>query len=150
MSAVQTGVKVKEVKIVVEVDTYPDLSHLGEFSSTPKEGAIAHHRGLKAYKYFNPENPEYGQQDYERVLAHNRGEWQMIGVYAEAYLVVNGTTQYIRTPGLWGIESDSGPDYIEQEVGSQEYQNLVEILAALGITENIPAWEDVDPAKHGE
>jgi len=148
--------KINKIEIVVEPDADPDMSYWGEFSNTPEAGALAHHGGPGAYKWFNPNQdahntPEYGREAYERMLAYERQEWCMVGVRAEATLVINGTLQTIQTPGVWGVESDSGHDYIEQEVGSEQYAELVDILKALGINEdNIPAWEDIDPAKHGE
>jgi len=148
-------VTVREVEIVIEPDENPDLSHLGEFSRTPREGAIKQSQRPGMYTYFNPCNPERGQEDYKRMKAYERDEWHMVGVFAKATIEVHtkdgDILQTITSGGLWGIESDSDPDYIEQEVGYEEYCKLIRILDALGIPEEaVPAWEDVDPSKHRE
>lgn len=77
-------------------------------------------------------DPEYAEEDRRRIEAFNRGEWVMTGIYAKVDLIVDGTRQKIRTPGLWGIESDSEPSYFK-EVAADEYDNLLGILSQLGV-----------------
>lgn len=96
-------------------------------------------------QYFNPcfENyaglPEdeirkYCRQDFERAESLNRGEWQYIGIRAEAEieLTPDGRPQTITSGGLWGIESDSG-DYIA-EVTKDELADLKTQLRAIGFS----------------
>jgi len=138
MEATERRVEVEKVEIRSELDEFPLLDHLGEFSDTPEEGAIEHHNGPGAFKYFNPANPEYAQEDYKRMRSFGV-EWDMRRVFARVHLVVHGTTQFLDTPGLFGVESDSREDYIFGEVGREEYLTLVEILADLGILpEDVP------------
>jgi hypothetical protein len=72
------------------------------------------------YRYFKPhvENYEgvlnddlikYCIQDYERAEALNRGEWGYTGCIVTMY--VDGLE--VAAASLWGIESDSGDDYIQ-------------------------------------
>jgi hypothetical protein len=59
----------------------------------------------------------------DRLAAYRRGDFYFIGVQAEATIHVpvgsDVVVQTITSPGLWGIESDSGDDYLK-EVGEQE------------------------------
>ena len=91
----------------------------------------------REYRYFNPsfnyvdkagkplpENtPEdvhkYVKQDYERMESLYRGDWSFIGIGAKAKITVNDTCQTITSGGLWGIESDSGDDYLKEEEQNQ-------------------------------
>lgn len=73
------------------------------------------------------------EQAQARLADYGNG-WQMVGVRLRASLVVNGTHQTVTSPGLWGIESDSGAAYFEQ-VGDDEACELEGILSALGFHE---------------
>lgn len=68
----------------------------------------------------------------------------MVGIFVEAEILVPGglydskgepvmTTQTIRSPGLWGIESDSEQSYF-REVAGEEIDALIDQLTALGIS----------------
>lgn len=131
-----------------DVDTDPDLSHLGEYSNkTTSPAAIDREErgdaGRREYRYFNPAmtgeetgNPESPEQDYRRMEDYNRGVWSMIGIRAKVVLKIpnkNGGSirQTIESPGVWGIESDSDDSYL-QEVFADECQTLEEMLKELG------------------
>jgi hypothetical protein len=81
------------------------------------------------------QDPEYKEQDQERLDAFNRGDWSMVGVRAEVEVAIAGTVQTIRTPGVWAVESDSSQSYFN-ELGTQEYAELLVILAEMGIPKN--------------
>ena len=100
-----------KIKRILDVET--DLRHLGDFSDTWQEGAIEHSDNSRYYRYFIPANPEYAQQDYERMLAYDRNEWCMLGVVAEIYFKDKGYP-LARSGGLWGVESDSGKEYLKE------------------------------------
>ena len=51
---------------------------------------------------------------------------------AEADVVIGGVVQTLTSGGLWGIESDSGEEYIE-EVAGEEYSELRKILTEVGV-----------------
>lgn len=68
----------------------------------------------------------------KRLVAYERGDCVMIGIYVEAEVIVGGTVQKIRTPGLWNTESDSDKSY-KQEIAGEEYEELKSILKDLGI-----------------
>lgn len=74
----------------------------------------------------------YVLEDYRRCEALNNSEWNYIGIIAKARVVGSGgVVQTLRSGGLWGIESDSGDDYIRQ-VEDEELTALAEILKGFG------------------
>jgi hypothetical protein len=84
------------------------------------------------------DNPEVSFEEQERkanerMIAWERDEWYYIGIQARAHVTVvcNGTGTMLQfdSPGLWGIESDSGPEYIN-EVFQEECEKLKEIIKA--------------------
>jgi hypothetical protein len=130
----KSGVRVNKIKVRVEYDLSPDLSWIGEFSNTPKEGAIVHSNGGRTLKYFNPANPEYAQQEYEEMMNYENGNKSMLGIWVEAEIITpNHTVQKIKSGGLWGIESDSDSDYIESVI-DDEVSNLNADLQAFGLS----------------
>jgi len=144
----------KIFKVVIRhiPDEYPDLSHLGEYSSTPKAGAVdREERGdmtrRHEMRYFNPANYDakhpdaksstYALQDYKRAEAYNRGDWYMLGIRADAEVGVsfdggkNWKIDELTSGGLWGIESDGGEQYFK-EVEDEQLSELRDILKAYG------------------
>ena len=97
------------------------------------------------YRYFNPnwqnykgdtaENiRKYCRQDYERMESLNRGNWFYLGIRADAEVSVQlRRVQTITSGGLWGIESDSGRDYLES-VEKDELMDLRKELKAFGFS----------------
>ena len=81
------------------------------------------------------EDPDasYLQQDdfAERLAEYTSGAFDFVGIRAEADIIVGNTVQTITSGGLWGIESDSSPDYLK-EVETEEVQQLADILIELG------------------
>jgi hypothetical protein len=73
------------------------------------------------------QDEEYREQDEARLEAWRRNEWWFVGLLAEAQIMVveNGTGSIyeIVSPGLFGIESDSGEDYLN-EVYTEECETL--------------------------
>jgi hypothetical protein len=71
--------------------------------------------------------------DERRHDAYEAGEFEMIGVRAQARCLVvsNGVGTYINleSAGLWGIEGDSGNEYLDQ-VYAEELAALKDIIAA--------------------
>lgn len=69
-----------------------------------------------------------------RAREYIRGEWHYIGVQAKAcvHIIRNGTGTYYSflSPGLWGIENDSGEAYLN-EVFEEEKNTLRADLEAL-------------------
>jgi len=107
------------------------------------------------YRYFNSgsidssvtdeDNRQYAQQDFKRMQDYNRLEWCFLGIHAKAEIQVAGsTTQTIRSGGLWGIESDSGDDYLT-EVENQQLDELKDELHAIGFSKRAiaAAFRDV-------
>jgi len=91
--------------------------------------------------YFDSGDPAYRDQDRARREAYERGDFSFVGVRAEAQVVVEGVTQTLTSGGLWGVESDSGEDYVE-DAALQEYDALREILKAVGVsTSQVPVGD---------
>jgi hypothetical protein len=90
------------------------------------------------------QDPEYREQDDARLKALRNDEWHFIGIRAKATIKIpTGSnpqcwiTSELFSPGLWGIESDSGDSYFDQ-VYQDERDILLSILASLK-TWQIPA-----------
>jgi hypothetical protein len=141
----KTNRKPKILRVWIEhrTDVDPDTSHLGEYSNTPTEIAVDRKErgdmGRGEYRYFNPAmsgeetgNPDSPEQDYQRMEALQRGDWAYIGVIAKAEVqLTSDLVQVLRSGGLWGVESDSGADYLK-EVADEELCSLRTELEAVG------------------
>jgi len=107
---------------------------------------------------------KYVRQDYERMESLNRGDWCFIGIRTEAEIslpvqcnkgCVHGhevyyhTTQHITSGGLWGIESDSGREHIEETI-REELANLKTELLALGFSKRAIATAFKNVQEKGE
>ena len=112
------------------------------------------------YRFFNgcaenykglPEEEirKYILQDYARMESLHRGNWFYMGLRAEAEVFVpcgqSSISQGITSGGLYGIESDSGKDYIA-EVEQEELAELRKQLSALGFSKRAiaTACKDVE------
>ena len=118
----------------------------GEFFEKLPEDAEIPERG-REYRGFEPyaggeevgteEYYEYGLQDYERMEGLVRGNWVFLGIIAEACVGVSldGGKSYkldtLTSGGVWGIESDSAREYLE-DVGRDELADLKATLLAYG------------------
>lgn len=152
---------VKIEKIIIEhvIDTDPNISWIGEYTSDLQNGIIViqydkfyedlteeeldeiayrsrEHTGFKPYaggeKPGTDNYKEYGMQDYLRMESINNGNIWFMGIIAKAILNVAGTVQSISSGGLWGIESDSSKDYII-EIEHEQLNKVKEQLQALNI-----------------
>jgi hypothetical protein len=148
---IATVKRAKAVRIEVKriVDENPDLSFL---ETTPE-----HHYGKNGSNWDHVSEEDiqrvinqygsiwnaciaYAKQDKERLDTYNRGVWEMIGIRAVAtiHIPVDGDTVKIQTidsGGLFGIESDSDNNYI-QDIGREqitEVKNHLRILCTDGI-----------------
>lgn len=85
-------------------------------------------------------DPSYLDQDEfeDRKAEYENGDFSFVGVVAEADVVIEGTVQTLKSGGLWGIESDSGEEYIE-DTALEEYDGLRDVLKAVGVsTSQVP------------
>lgn len=82
---------------------------------------------------------EYKRQS-DRMAAWERGDWCYVGVVAEARCLIvrngHGTFYTLRSPGLWGIESDAG-EYLDEVFSAQK----VELLADLKMLYSEPVTQ---------
>jgi hypothetical protein len=80
---------------------------------------------------------KYTLQDYERMEGLNAGNWNFMGVIAQAYVATPDTFGYteqvIHSGGVWGIESDASKEYIKSEE-NQQLRELREILKEFGFS----------------
>ena len=70
-----------------------------------------------------------------RLQEYHRGEFDFIGIRAEAEYVIGftGSLQRVTSGGLWGIESDSDRAYMES-IEAEELSDLKTQLLALGFS----------------
>jgi hypothetical protein len=81
-------------------------------------------------------------ENADRRAEFERGDFAFVGVRAEAEVVVEGVSQTLTSGGLWGIESDSGEEYV-REVAAEEYGDLRKILTSIGVpTAQLPTKFD--------
>jgi hypothetical protein len=87
------------------------------------------------------QDPAYREQDEARLQAWRNDEWYFVGIRARATIKIpyGGNpecwiTAELLSPGLWGIESDSGEEYFEQV-----YRDERDIL--LGMLDNLKSCE---------
>lgn len=87
-------------------------------------------------------DPSYLDQEEfaDRLAAYRRGEFAFVGVRLVAEIKIphgkGWIMQDIESPGLWGIEDDSGEDYY-RSVAEDEAHTLRDMLAELGITDAV-------------
>lgn len=134
----------RKIDILHILDDSPDLSWIGDYSGTrgPEDRTIDRlarsdmSRG--EYRYFiacnsgeETGNPDSVEQDYQRMEAYNRGDWHVIGLRVRATIAIHECRHTrdinIESSGLWGVESDSGDDYMTEVAREQ----LDEIRAEL-------------------
>jgi hypothetical protein len=77
------------------------------------------------------------QQGFEkRLQEYRQGYFEYVGVLAAVELPIpygaDRILARIESPGLWGIESDSGEDYLDS-VFREESDILADMLAELGV-----------------
>lgn len=83
------------------------------------------------------ERQRYLDSDAERMAAYRRGDWHFIGIRAKAIVWVSHgvfgycTNYALESVGLYGIESDSGEEYL-QEVFKEECDSLLADIRAFG------------------
>ncbi len=73
------------------------------------------------------------QSEFEdRHDAYKREEWSLIGCRVEADVTIVETPQTLKSAGLWGIESDSEQDELD-EIAHREWSQLRDVLKQVGI-----------------
>ncbi|MFA5137125.1 MAG: hypothetical protein WC489_07110 [Patescibacteria group bacterium] len=61
--------------------------------------------------------------------------WGLMGIHADAEIVVNTVLQRVTSGGLWGIDTDSDDSYLDM-VEAEELDTLTVILKELGFAES--------------
>lgn len=104
----RTRVELRAIRVLVETDPDPDTSYL--------------------------EQDEFE----ERLAAYERDEFGLVGVRAEAEVVIEETVQTLRSHGLYGIESDLEEDELV-DYAAQEWAQLRTVLKTVGVpTDKLP------------
>ncbi len=159
----KNGKRILKIELKQMADESPDTSWMGEFSNhADTQFAIDHQErsgSSRVKQWFNPgtiedfdpnaswipagteDKREYwhqamtknAEQDYARMCSLCAGEFEFIGIGAKAEVVVNNTCQMVTSGGLWGIESDSGEDYLREEEQNQ-LAELRTILCEMGFS----------------
>jgi len=134
-------IKIEAVWTERNAEDEPDLSWM-----VTKYDADAQ-KIIKSHRYSNKDIEKYGwekvkewiDEDNERLEAYGQSWWNLfIRAYARIQIPTspNGDghriVQLIRTPGLFGVESDSDDAYFK-EVEDDELDTLKHILLAMGI-----------------
>lgn len=72
----------------------------------------------------------------DRLAQYQQGNFDFVGVRAAVELPIpygkDRILCHIESPGLWGVESDSGEEYL-QSVFSEESETLADMLGELGV-----------------
>ena len=123
------------VRIVWDEDINPDLSYL--------ESKIVNGKVIGSYNYTQSEYDKdpvqvtkWVEQDHQRLRGYG-DTWTTRGCRAEATIKLTVNPKYetidtIQSGGLWGIESDSTPEY-HKEVEAEELECLRLALENRGI-----------------
>ena len=111
------------ISVNLVMDEWPDLSYLGVFSNQWKEGALEYSTDRNTMPYFIPENPEYGQEDMQRMKDYNNNQWMMVGIVA----TVSIDGREIGNYSVWGFEYEyKVEDYHMDESRSIARQSIRE------------------------
>lgn len=138
---------IEKVWVSFPLDDSPDTSWLGEYSNSPgpEDKTIDRkERGemeRNEFRYFiaanSPEdtgNPDSLERDYARMGEIACGDVWFVGVIAHAKITINRVSLNVQSGGIWGIESDSGRDYLRDEVGGEQLEELRQELRKLGFS----------------
>jgi hypothetical protein len=96
-------------------------------SQEEKDKVIAKYGSLKKADF------EYARADRDRLVKFYQNKWSMLGIGAEARILITDIVQTITSSYLWGIESDAGKDY-HQEVEQEQLSELRYELSELGFS----------------
>lgn len=81
----------------------------------------------------DPDTSYLEQEGFEdRLAQYQNGDFNFVGIRAEAEVEIDGAMQTLTSLGLWGIESDSDESYLK-EVADEEWSQLREILLTIGV-----------------
>jgi hypothetical protein len=79
---------------------------------------------------------DYRNEDQARLEAWQNEKWHFVGIMARATVEIVrngvGTLYTLDSPGLWGIESDSGEDYFAS-IFADECETLRADIEAMGL-----------------
>lgn len=93
------------------------------------------------------QDKEYRDQDQARLDAFRDGAWHFIGIQAAAhlYIVRNGVSTHYQfnSPGLWGIESDSEPSYLESVFSDEKDVVMNDLRYMAGKIDGSPEIEEI-------
>lgn len=139
-------IRIDEIRVYRYEDTDADLSHLEQTADDHygENGSAWAHVSELAKVVVEEEHgsiyaacEEYARQDRERL--ENYGvTWHSVGIVAEACVSYEcGTAgerrlERFKSGGLWGVDSDGGPEYFEQ-LRQQEFDDLRDHIERFGV-----------------
>ena len=87
----------------------------------------------------DPDTSYLEQDEFEdRLAAYKRGEFHFVGVRAEAEVLIAETVQTLRSPGLYGIESDTDEEELDG-LAAEQWTGLRAVLKTVGVpTDQLP------------
>lgn len=111
------------IEVVWQMDWHVDLSYLEQFEPDSEEGMA----------------------DRERLEQFHNGNWFMMGCYAIAHVSYpvgqdSRRLETFRSGGLWGIESDSSKDYLN-ETEKEQLEDLKGHLEQFGLNVDLETVE---------
>lgn len=136
---------INAVRVFVEPDIHHDFSDLGRVDDSPGPGAVKlksrrpvrGKRGMHEV-WFTPGttaeetgNPESVKQDMKRFLHFEAGDLWADVYYAVAEARIGGTIQYLLSPGVGPVESDTEANHLAFIIG-EEIAALREVAVAFG------------------
>lgn len=135
-TAEKTKITIDKVWVTVESDYNYYLDYL--ITELDYEGNI-----VKSDQYSNDDIKKYGKKlimgyiedDKKRLKAFENNEWGFVGVVAHAtvrFELDGWRLQTFDSEGIWGIESDSGEDFIIENIEGQ-LSNLKRHLEVFGV-----------------
>lgn len=141
--------KIISIEYQTILDESPDVSYIGTFDDKPTDEFAIDHQARTFntrdhYRYFNPqpgtcETQEHAEQAYSRIMKLESGYWSLIGIRAMAKVHTSQdgkswTIHEIRSPGLWGIESDSDKESLD-DIKCDQFRELADSLREFGFTQ---------------
>lgn len=115
---------------------FRDLDNCDSWSKNPSPNEFMwFYPATTQTKISDEDNRSNALADYKRMKQAEDSQFEMLGIIAKAEIQMTSDSaiQTIRSGGLWGVESDSGADYIK-EVQDDQLKELASELLSLGFT----------------
>lgn len=82
------------------------------------------------------QDPDYLDEDQKRLDDWHADKWRFVGIQARAHILIvrngSGTMHEMTSAGVWGIESDSGDQYLNLCFADEKDDLLADMRALSG------------------